>query len=98
MMLTVPVPVNTEAGTKVTLQTCLDTYFAEYTVDDLQCGVCQKKTTWTQSRRFKTFPKHLVVVLQRFVLDNWTAKKLEIDLTFNVDEDFDFEKMKSKGP
>lgn len=39
-----------------------------------------------------------MVVLQRFVLDNWTAKKLEIDLTFNVDEDFDFEKLKSKGP
>ena len=47
MMLTVPVPVNTEAGTKVTLQTCLDAYFADYAVDDLQCGVCQKKTTWT---------------------------------------------------
>lgn len=39
-----------------------------------------------------------MVVLQRFVLDNWTAKKLEIDLTFDVDQTFDLEKMISKGP
>jgi uncharacterized UBP type Zn finger protein len=31
-------------------------------------------------KHFKTFPKYLVVVLQRFVYDGWVPKKLEIDL------------------
>jgi ubiquitin carboxyl-terminal hydrolase 5/13 len=43
-----------------------------------------------EQKRFKTFPKYLVVVLQRFVVDNWVPKKLEIYLKFDHSANHDF--------
>jgi len=54
-------------------------------IDDLRCAVCCKNTSWIQNKKFKTFPKYLVVVLQRFVLHNWVPKKLDVNLTLNAD-------------
>jgi len=31
-------------------------------------------------KRFKNYPKYLVVVLQRFVMDDWVPKKLDVEL------------------
>jgi ubiquitin carboxyl-terminal hydrolase 5/13 len=43
-------------------------------------------------KRFKTYPKVMAIVLQRFVLDGWTPKKLLIELQFNPESLFDFTK------
>jgi len=72
-------------------------FFADHIIDDLICNQCGKKSQFTETKRFKTFPRHLVVVLQRFVLDSWVPKKLEIDLKFEADNVFNFEKFKGLG-
>lgn len=58
----------------------MENFFADHQLDDVWCAGCEKKTTFTQKYRFLTFPKTLVVVLQRFVFDDWVPKKLEIEL------------------
>jgi ubiquitin carboxyl-terminal hydrolase 5/13 len=95
LTLQAPVPSNAEAGTQVALQDCLNVFFADHEIDGLHCPVCNKNTTHRQTKRFKTFPRHLVVVLQRFVLDNWVPKKLEVLL--QLDSQYDFDLYKSKG-
>lgn len=97
MLLQAPVPSTAEAGTEVPLSACLDVFFADHALDGLFCAVCQKNSDFTENKRFKTFPKYLMVVLQRFVLDQWVPRKLEVSLTFNPDETFDFEAMKGHG-
>ena len=62
------------------MKLCLDAFFADHLVDDLMCNQCLQKRTFMVKKHFKTFPKYLVVVLQRFVYDGWVPKKLEIDL------------------
>lgn len=90
-------PSTTEPGTEVPLKACIDNFFADHQLDGLFCQVCNKNSNFTQNKRFKTFPKYLVVVLQRFVLDSWVPKKLEIALTFNQDEEFNFDTLMGKG-
>jgi hypothetical protein len=34
----------------------------------------------TKRQRLNTFPKVLLIVLQRFVYDSWVPKKLEVEL------------------
>jgi len=98
LMVMAPVPTGVEAGTDVSLQSCLDGFFADQIIDDLNCPVCNKKQQFVQQKRFKTFPKYLVVVLQRFVFHNWVPKKLEINLTFDTNQEYDFGALMSKGP
>lgn len=35
--------------------------------------------------------------MQRFVLDDWVPKKLDVNLTLNQDEQFNFETLKGNG-
>jgi len=81
----------------VSLDSCIQAFFADHMVDDLRCSVCGKNTSWVQSKRFKTFPKYLVVVLQRFVLHNWVPKKLDVNLTLNTEAMLSLEAMKGNG-
>ena len=43
-------------------------------------------------KRFKNYPKYLVVVLSRFVMDEWVPKKLDIELKFNPESVHDFKR------
>lgn len=80
MQLSAPVASNVEKGTEVLLQACLDNFFSEGLVEDLQCAGCGTKTNQTKRQRFITYPKVLAITLQRFVHDDWVPKKLEIEL------------------
>jgi ubiquitin carboxyl-terminal hydrolase 5/13 len=58
----------------------MEHFFAVHTLDDVFCQCCNGKKQFTQRYRFLTYPKCLMVVLQRFVYDDWVPKKLEIEL------------------
>lgn len=97
LILQAPVPSDAEPGTQVTLQDCLNTFFADYEVEGLKCPVCNKGTTHIVHKRFKTFPRHLVVVLQRFVMHNWVPRKLEVALQLDPDALVNFEHLIGLG-
>lgn len=48
----------------------------------------------TKRQRLNTFPKVLLIVLQRFVYDSWVPKKLEIELQVPTDVPQDFERFR----
>jgi uncharacterized UBP type Zn finger protein len=67
-------------------------------IPDFFCSQCNAKTICAKTQRFNSYPKVLVVVLQRFVYDQWVPKKLEIDLQVPQDVAIDFEKYRgNKG-
>lgn len=80
LTLTAPVSVKVEKGTPVELDACFERYFGEHEIEGVQCAGCDAKTTYISRSRFLTYPKVLWITLQRFMYDNWTAKKLEIEL------------------
>ena len=99
LQLIAPVDSKCEKGTEVPLDACLENFFGDQMLDDVWCTGCEKKTSFTQRYRFLTYPKSLVIVLQRFVFDDWVPKKLEIELqvpTGDADQ-IDFEKYRSAG-
>lgn len=98
MLLQAQVPTSAEPGTEAKLEDSLAAFFAPYAVDDLHCPVCGKKCTFMATKKFKTFPKYLVVVLLRFVLHNWVPKKLDVDFKFDTEMIRDFNHLLGKGP
>ena len=80
LLLTIPVPSTTEAGTKVSLDACLEATFADQMIEDFACPCCNEKTTVADRKRFITYPRNLAMCLKRIVFDDWVPKKLEIDL------------------
>ena len=80
LLLTIPVPSNTEKGTPVQLNDCLEASFVDSTIDDFACSHCNAKTTVTDRKRFISFPNNLAICLKRIVFDEWVPKKLEIEL------------------
>ena len=81
------------------MKDCLLAHFAEEKIDGLECAICNGKTTFSSTNRFVTFPKVLILVLQRFVHDDYVPKKLEVELTLpdgeNYDAPINFEEYKS---
>jgi ubiquitin carboxyl-terminal hydrolase 5/13 len=98
LILMAPVDSGCEAGTDVSLQACFEGFFAGSIIDDFKCPACNKPCSFSQVKRFKTFPKYLVVVLQRFVFHNWVPRKLDVNLQFDVDTDYNFAQFMSAGP
>jgi len=94
-----PVDPKCEKGTPVALNDCLAGYFGEQLLEGVRCDSCAKPTNFTSRLRFITYPKTLVVVLQRFVHDDYVPKKLEVELQMphgeNYDEPIDFETFRS---
>eukprot|EP00347_Sterkiella_histriomuscorum_P000563 403375366 len=90
LTLIAPVDSSVEKGTPVEFEACLQRFFGQEQIPDMFCKNCQKKSAALKSHSLNTFPKVLVVVLQRFVYDNWVPKKLEIELQMpQVDLDFE---------
>lgn len=57
---------------------------------ETHCPHCNKTTVFRNLHLFKTTPKYLIAVATRFVMDNWSAKKLnaliQMDDILNVSE------------
>ena len=93
-----PVSSKVEKGTEVDFSKCLEAYFADSLVEDMQCAHCNKRCEFTSRIRIIKFPKVLCVTLQRFVFDDWVPKKLEIELQVpNGDTNIDFQIYKSQA-
>lgn len=43
---------------------------------EANCPKCKKLSMFRSLNLFKTTPKYLIAVANRFVMDNWSAKKL----------------------
>lgn len=78
--MTIPVASNTEAGTPVSLDACLEATFSDSVIEDFSCPSCNAKTNVTDRKRFITYPQNLAVCLKRIVFDDWVPKKLEVTL------------------
>ncbi len=89
-----PVASSVEKGTAVDLEACLQRFFSDEHIPDFNCAVCSKRTVCIKRTRLNTFPKVLMVILQRFVYDNWVPKKLEVELQVPLDHPQDFERYK----
>jgi uncharacterized UBP type Zn finger protein len=84
---------NVEKGTQVEFEACLQRFFGEEHIPDFQCSNCNKRTVCVKTQRINTFPRVMIIVLQRFVYDQWVPKKLEIEL--QVPQEFvDFERFR----
>lgn len=95
LQLNPPVASDVEKGTEVDFHACLEGYFAEHLLDDVQCSQCQKKTQFTERYRFIRYPKTLCVVLQRFAVDGWVPKKLDIEVKVPEATPLNLETLKS---
>ena len=93
--LIAPVDSKVEKGTEVDFGICVDNYFSEHTIEDVQCSQCDKRCNFNSRFRFLKFPRTLCVVLQRFVFDEWVPKKLEIELQVPDGAKIDFQKYMS---
>ncbi|RKP15485.1 hypothetical protein BJ684DRAFT_6943 [Piptocephalis cylindrospora] len=87
-LLQIPVPKRliSSEGTaqyeEVGLTECLEAFVAPEVLEGWMCPRCQKATQSSKSTRFKTFPKVLALVFQRFEVENWVPKKLAIPISF----------------
>lgn len=80
MTLIAPVDSKVEKGTPVDLEDCLKRFFGEEEIPGFDCSNCKTKRNFTKRQRFISYPRTLVIVLQRFVFDEWVPKKLDIEL------------------
>jgi uncharacterized UBP type Zn finger protein len=85
---------------QVSFTKCLGTFFNLKRVENVNCPKCKKKTTHSSKKSLLTFPKMLVVVIDRFVKDNWIPKKKKsgvvIPNALKGDFQLDFEYFKSE--
>ena len=88
-MLHIPVPSNTEAGTPVPLEACLEATFADQVIEGFDCPQCNAKTNVIERKRFISFPRNIAMCLKRIVFDDWVPKKLEIALQTDIESAID---------
>lgn len=50
---------------------------------EAHCPNCKKTSLFRNLHLFKTTPKYLIAVANRFVMDNWSAKKLNALIQMN---------------
>ncbi|EGD75060.1 ubiquitin carboxyl-terminal hydrolase [Salpingoeca rosetta] len=78
------------------LSALIEASFQPQQVEDWYSPAIQAKTSCTQTQGFKTFPKYLVVAVNKFYLgDDWTPKKL--DMSLHVPDELDVTHLRSKG-
>ena len=104
--LQLPVPATAagvnEKGETTYLPVELDACFAsiriEEGVDGFRCPNCNNQPVVAmKSQRLKTFPPVLILHAQRFVLENWVPKKLNVPITM-TSESVDLSSLKSPWP
>ncbi|XP_041479987.1 ubiquitin carboxyl-terminal hydrolase 5-like [Lytechinus variegatus] len=66
---------------KISLQSCLDAFAAQETVEDFYSSAVKSKTTALRSTRISSFPDYLIIQLKKFTLGNdWTPRKLDVSV------------------
>ena len=75
----------------------MQAFFAPSIVEGLFCTSCGKNSNFIQNKKFLDYPRHLLIVLQRFVMDEWVPKKLEVSLEFDPSQNFDFNRFLGLG-
>eukprot|EP00124_Ichthyophonus_hoferi_P005737 Ihof_evm1s928 gene=Ihof_evmTU1s928 len=81
---------------KVTLESCLEKFFASETLSDWISPATGCKSTANRTVRFKNFPRYLMICVRRFYLsDDWTPKKMEVSI--EVPDQLDLSSHISKG-
>ncbi|CUM63430.1 uncharacterized protein PRCAT00001005001 [Priceomyces carsonii] len=86
------IAVDEETGRKIYEQTNLKTSFESYcgpeTIEGYKCDHCNaKSTTAVRSTGFSTYPKYLIVNINRIKLENWVPTKVDvpIDIPYELD-------------
>ena len=73
---------------EVPFQACLDTYFAEETIEFANPSLGGQSAPCVSNTRFRSFPKYLMMKLNRYTQgENWVPVK--IDASINVPESLD---------
>ncbi|RLN69355.1 hypothetical protein BBJ29_000222 [Phytophthora kernoviae] len=80
----------------VPFEACVEKTLAPELIDDFLSSATGKKGQAQKTVRFRTFPRYLLVQMQRFyVAEDWTPKKLEV--VVNVLEKFSLSRFVSTG-
>ncbi|XP_063934124.1 ubiquitin carboxyl-terminal hydrolase 5-like isoform X2 [Zophobas morio] len=67
----------------IPLEKCLEKFFAEQVLLEWVSSVTKSKTIAKKTVRFATFPKYLLIHIQKFYADeNWTPRKLPVCIEF----------------
>ncbi|KAM9934523.1 hypothetical protein OXX80_005894 [Metschnikowia pulcherrima] len=66
---------------EVKLSDCFDSFSTKETIENYTCEHCKETTSTTKQEGFVTYPKYLVVSVQRITLENWVPVKQEIPIT-----------------
>mmetsp|Transcript_31461 Transcript_31461/g.99775 ORF Transcript_31461/g.99775 Transcript_31461/m.99775 type:complete len:705 (-) Transcript_31461:160-2274(-) len=73
----------------IPLQACLDAFAAEEVIEDVYSPLAGKRTAQAQTFRFATFPRYLVVKLNRYKIKpgSWVPEKVdcEVDMPERLD-------------
>lgn len=82
---------------KIALTTCIQEWAQPTTVDDMRWSHLNSTALTQVTSRFRSFPKYLVLQIQRYELGpDWQPKKLQVEL--DVDSTLDLSSWKSTGP
>ncbi|KAL3674491.1 hypothetical protein V7S43_000439 [Phytophthora oleae] len=80
----------------VPFEACVEKTLAPEIIEDFLSPATGKKGQAQKSVRFRSFPRYLLVQMRRFyVAEDWTPKKLEVDV--KVPEAFSLSRFVSKG-
>jgi ubiquitin carboxyl-terminal hydrolase 5/13 len=79
----------------VSFAACLQRFAAAQALDAYQCAHCQRRTSASQTTRFKRFPRTLIVHMARFVQPNWVPVKLNVAI--DAPDAIDLEALRSSG-
>ena len=79
----------------VSFAACLQRFAAAQALDAYQCAHCQRRTSASQTTRFKRFPRTLIVHMARFVQPNWVPVKLGVAI--DAPDVIDLEALRSNG-
>lgn len=78
----------------------LDSCFENYTQDEeieFNCSNCNTKTTAIKSTKFATYPKYLVLKMDRMNFINWVPQKLNIPIILPNDKKVNLDKFRGHG-
>jgi len=64
----------------VKIESCIDNFQTEFV--SLNCPKCKAPSTFEKKIYFKTWPKYMLVVMSRILLDDWVPKKDISEIVF----------------
>lgn len=65
---------------EVTLEESFERFHSVEQIENFKCDSCGQTTTSLKSSGFSTFPKNLIVSVQRIKLENWVPVKMDVPI------------------